>query len=713
MTSLVWNLIINDRGSAGVTSFRNQLERARRASDENGFSLARSSEKMGKFATTALASTGKIAAFTVAAAHAAPAVAGVAGAVVSASGALGVLPGAIAAVAIAQATFKVGTDGMADALKLAAEGGDKYKEALGKLAPEQAKFVKALAGQADAVSVLKRSVGVKMFSGLSNEVKPLASVYLPMIQSALGKTAVGFNATGKQLAGWLKQGSTVSKFNSLLHNSATIADDFLGLIKPIGAGLLNIFTASSGKLVGMTENVGKLGDSFERWTEKITEGGKGGKFGVWVDNGIATLKQFGAVAMGVGKIIASIFSAGGGGKSGTSGLDRLVLTLDRVNDAVNTPAFQGGLKKIFDAIASSSEKVSAALPGFLAALAKLAPTFANILAAGGSSFGATLNSIGQIISVVAPIVNSFSNALGPLAPIFGTLVPYIFLFSKALAGWKIIGPVIAATKAWIVVQGGLNAVLIANPVGLVIAAVALLVTGLVIAYKKSDTFRAVVNAAFKATANFVLGAIGSIIDVFGSLFGVLSKLPGKAGRAFKSAQQAAERATGKVNELKASINTLHGKQVNILVKTTYRDDFESEKRRDVSGRRGANAEGGQILAGAASIVGERGPEISMPATSRTILPAGITAAIRGGGGSGGARYYITINVQGNVLATKRELKALILEALESGPAGGVGRGGSGGGLSGSPITLPSPARRRSVLPRNRNGRTLSPGFGVG
>jgi hypothetical protein len=670
VSSLVWNLIINDRGSAGVNSFRNQLERARRASDENGFSLARSSEKMGRFALAAVSSTGKIAAFTVAAAHAAPAVAGIAGAVGAASGALGVLPGAIAAVVVAQSAFKLGTAGMGDALKLAAEGGKEYEEALAKLSPEQAKVVKAVAGQSGAFDKLKKSIGNKMFDGLSKEVKPLSNTYLPLLRNNLGKVGTDFNATGKQLAGWLKQGDTVKKFNSLLDSSAVIAGDFLGLIKPIGAGLLNIFTASSGKLVSMTENVGKLGDGFEAWTERITDGGKGGAFGVWIDNGIRTLKQFGAVASGVGRILGSIFSAAGGSGSGTSGLDRLVLTLDKVNEAVNQPAFQGGLKKIFDAIAKSSETVSAALPGFLAALAKLAPTFANILAAGGSSFGATLQSIGDIIGVVAPIVNGLSGALGPLAPLFGTLVPYVFLFAKGLALWSAIGPVIAAVRAWIVVQGGLNAVLLANPVGLVIAAVALLAVGLVTAYKKSETFRAIVNAVFKATANGVLTAIGAIIGVFGDLFGVMGRLPGKAGRAFRSAEAAAKRATNKVNELKASINRLHGKEVRILVRTEYRDVFDSEVRRDTNGRRGANAEGGNILAGAASIVGERGPEISMPATDRTILPAGITSLIRKGASAGAGGLHITINVEGNVLASRRELRETIIQALDSGPAGG-------------------------------------------
>lgn len=55
-----------------------------------------------------------------------------------------------------------------------------------------------------------------------------------------------------------------------------------------------------------------------------------------------------------------------------------------------------------------------------------------------------------------------------------------------------------ATKAWAVAQKVLNSALRANPIGLVITAVALLVAGLIYAYKHSEKFRNIVNGAFGA-----------------------------------------------------------------------------------------------------------------------------------------------------------------------------------------------------------------------
>ena len=56
----------------------------------------------------------------------------------------------------------------------------------------------------------------------------------------------------------------------------------------------------------------------------------------------------------------------------------------------------------------------------------------------------------------------------------------------------------AASKAWAVVaQWALNAALTANPIGIIIALIAALVVGFIVAYKKSDTFKKIVDAALR------------------------------------------------------------------------------------------------------------------------------------------------------------------------------------------------------------------------
>lgn len=86
------------------------------------------------------------------------------------------------------------------------------------------------------------------------------------------------------------------------------------------------------------------------------------------------------------------------------------------------------------------------------------------------------------------------------------------------------GAVRAATLAWTGVQWLLNAALTANPIGLVVAAIIGLVAIVVLAYKKNETFRNIVNAvwsaiktAISATVSWFTGtawpAIKRVIDL--------------------------------------------------------------------------------------------------------------------------------------------------------------------------------------------------------
>jgi hypothetical protein len=59
---------------------------------------------------------------------------------------------------------------------------------------------------------------------------------------------------------------------------------------------------------------------------------------------------------------------------------------------------------------------------------------------------------------------------------------------------------IAATQGWTAAQAALDGVLIANPIGLVVVAIAALVAGFILAYQHSATFRAIVQAALRDVA---------------------------------------------------------------------------------------------------------------------------------------------------------------------------------------------------------------------
>lgn len=74
-------------------------------------------------------------------------------------------------------------------------------------------------------------------------------------------------------------------------------------------------------------------------------------------------------------------------------------------------------------------------------------------------------------------------------------------------------------------QAALNAVISANPVALLVSALAALATGLVTAYKTSETFRNAVSSAFSAVKNIAQSAIGTVVDWINDL---VAKIEGAA-----------------------------------------------------------------------------------------------------------------------------------------------------------------------------------------
>lgn len=85
------------------------------------------------------------------------------------------------------------------------------------------------------------------------------------------------------------------------------------------------------------------------------------------------------------------------------------------------------------------------------------------------------------------------------------LVTVVFLVGKAIQAWT------AITKVATVVQAAFNLVMAANPIVLVTVAIVALGVALVVAYKKSETFRNIVNGAFQAVSKVVVGTVTAVV----------------------------------------------------------------------------------------------------------------------------------------------------------------------------------------------------------
>lgn len=112
----------------------------------------------------------------------------------------------------------------------------------------------------------------------------------------------------------------------------------------------------------------------------------------------------------------------------------------------------------------------------------------------------------RLVADLGPAISGIAKALatvgfGPFATALKLAGPHAQELTYIFLGWKIVGTIIRgitiATKAWEFAQAALNIVMDANPIGLVVAAIAALGIGLYEAYKHVKPFRDAVDATFK------------------------------------------------------------------------------------------------------------------------------------------------------------------------------------------------------------------------
>ncbi|MFI9600322.1 phage tail tape measure protein [Streptomyces sp. NPDC052043] len=105
----------------------------------------------------------------------------------------------------------------------------------------------------------------------------------------------------------------------------------------------------------------------------------------------------------------------------------------------------------------------------------------------------------------------FGIAIGGIAIVAGASTLATWGMTAAFTVYRgVILTASAVTRGWAVAQGVLNAVMSANPVGLIIVGILALGAALVVAYKKSETFRSIVQAAWsgiKTGWDYLWGAL--------------------------------------------------------------------------------------------------------------------------------------------------------------------------------------------------------------
>ena len=131
----------------------------------------------------------------------------------------------------------------------------------------------------------------------------------------------------------------------------------------------------------------------------------------------------------------------------------------------------------------------------------------------------------KVLSIFATWATDNTQVFLIVGGVIGGLAVAILAVNYAIKIWT------ATTKAFTAVQTLFNAAMAANPVGLIVVAIGLFVAALVIAYKKFEGFRDIINSglniaigAFETFTNAVISALNYISGAINKFTGLFSKI---------------------------------------------------------------------------------------------------------------------------------------------------------------------------------------------
>lgn len=286
------------------------------------------------------------------------------------------------------------------------------------------------------------------------------------------------------------------------------ADDTTGVLKQLG----DISLGNADKLQTLVRAYGKMSSAHKVTLENVN---------MMIDAGFNPLNQ---ICDATGESMSDLYKRISDGR----------VSFEELQYAVQAATSEGG--QFYNGMLEASQtfsgrmstlkdNVAALTSGLFAALGDLVVKLNDVVTSfldSDEKMAQLKDTIGIAASVVAAAGAAFLAykgyvALATAAEVAHTVATTAMTAANAAAEAGATGLALA--------QAALNAVISANPVALLVSALAALATGLVTAYKTSETFRNTVNSAFSTVKNIAQSAIGTVVDWINDL---VAKIEGAA-----------------------------------------------------------------------------------------------------------------------------------------------------------------------------------------
>ncbi|WP_326564560.1 hypothetical protein [Micromonospora peucetia] len=507
---------------------------ASQAGKKVGESFAKGfSDRGGALAKVASITAARMTLMGSAAAAAAPGVLQLTAALAPAAGAAVALPAALLAIKAASGTVKLAVMGVGNAIQEGfGDNAEAAKESLAKLPPEARKFATAVIGMRGQLKGLQAEVSNRFFRPFNDDVAGLARQYLPMLKTQLADMAGPLGGLAEEFAKAARQGTLFGGLKATLTGTRQGIIGAREAVTPLTNALGSLLKVGGPLVRQLGDGFGSVG---ARLGNFIVQAEKTGQLKQWLQGGLDTLRTLGGIASNVGGIFRTVFAAA------TAGSSSLLVNLQLVTGQARAflDSAQGGsaLTSLFGTLSTLGGSLRTALGGVLPALAQsvqalapavggLAPVFADLVVAVAPLLPYLTQIAATVLTAAVPAVAALAgwlqNNQGVMQAVAITLgglllaVKAYAIYTKAAAiattVWSVATKAAAAaSKIWTGIQWLLNAALLANPIGLVVLAIGALVAAVVIAYKNSETFRNIVQAAWKGIQVAVSFAWNNVI----------------------------------------------------------------------------------------------------------------------------------------------------------------------------------------------------------
>jgi SLT domain-containing protein/phage-related protein len=329
---------------------------------------------------------------------------------------------------------------VAEAQQAATTSTSALNDAMSKLSPNAQAFVRTIQALKPAWDAMKMDVQDRLFSGISDRVRVLGQVGIPILRQGLTGTAGVLNQMAK---GALDAVTNLAKTGMLKQ----ILEGATNSLQPLQKAPGQLVTAFGQVAVAAQPSFQKLteglGSAITQVTAKMGRAFESGAMQKAIENAVALFGDLMDVAGNVMTILGDIFQAGATEGGGMIGVLKTITA--EIAKITSSPEVQAGLKALFSVMGELARTVGPLLGTALKFIgqifAQLGPPIEILINALGSALKPVIDALGPVLVEVAGALGQIIVAVSPLITVIGQLLAVAL---KPLGPiFKIIGDVIA------------------------------------------------------------------------------------------------------------------------------------------------------------------------------------------------------------------------------------------------------------------------------